>query len=156
MMMRHIASVGETYAHTALEDAAWSLWSMNPSQATTSSSSTVPPPTVGRYPAGTGGLLIRTPTRPVNDNMANLLAMANTVHEVLPHIPDELILEENRASKQMLQQTTTTLPWRTAANRRDGLRDKAWIYGGKCSRSLATRRQIRNQQRRRRCQRHRD
>ncbi|CAN1149499.1 E3 ubiquitin protein ligase RIN2 [Linum perenne] len=102
MMMRHITSVGETYAQTALEDAAWSLWPMNPYQATTSSSSTVPPPTVGRYPAGTGGLQIRTPTRPVNDNMANLLAMANTVHEVLPHIPDELILEENRASKQML------------------------------------------------------
>ncbi|CAN1159103.1 E3 ubiquitin protein ligase RIN2 [Linum perenne] len=94
MMMRHIASVGETYAQTALEDAAWSLWPMNPSQATTSSSSTVPPPTVGRYPAGTGGLQIRTPTRLVNDNMANLLAMANTVHEVLPHIPDELILED--------------------------------------------------------------
>ncbi|CAN0902540.1 E3 ubiquitin protein ligase RIN2 [Linum grandiflorum] len=95
MMMRHIASVGETYAQTALEDAAWSLWPMNPSQATTSSSgSTVAPPTVGRYPAGAGGLHIRTPTRPVHDNMANLLAMAETVHEVLPHMPDELILED--------------------------------------------------------------
>ncbi|GLT68518.1 hypothetical protein SLA2020_407400 [Shorea laevis] len=34
MMMRHLASVGETYAQTALEDGgAWSLWPVNPSQA---------------------------------------------------------------------------------------------------------------------------
>ncbi|CAI0380978.1 unnamed protein product [Linum tenue] len=99
MMMRHLASVGETYAHTALEDAAWSLWPMNhPSQGMASGSALIPPiPTAaGRYPSGVagGGLHIRTPSRPVNDNMANLLAMAETVREVLPHIPDELILED--------------------------------------------------------------
>ncbi|XP_013654944.2 E3 ubiquitin protein ligase RIN2-like [Brassica napus] len=33
MMMRHLASVGESYAQNALDDAAWSLWPMSPSQA---------------------------------------------------------------------------------------------------------------------------
>ncbi|CAI0462361.1 unnamed protein product [Linum tenue] len=73
MMMRHLASVGETYAHTALEDAAWSLWPMNhPSQGMASGSALIPPiPTAaGRYPSGVA------------------------VREVLPHIPDELILED--------------------------------------------------------------
>ncbi|KDP22422.1 hypothetical protein JCGZ_26253 [Jatropha curcas] len=93
MMMRHLASVGETYAQTALEDAAWSLWPMNPSQAV-ASGSTVPPATGGRSVGGTGGLQIRTASRSVNDNIANMLAMAETVREVLPHIPDELILRD--------------------------------------------------------------
>ncbi|CAL1371596.1 unnamed protein product [Linum trigynum] len=99
MMMRHLASVGETYAQTALEDAAWSLWPMNhPSQGMASGLPPIPPDptTAGRYPGGVsgGGLHMRTPSRPVNDNMANLLAMAETVREVLPHIPDELVLED--------------------------------------------------------------
>ena len=93
MMMRHLASVGETYAQTALEDTAWNLWPMNPSQAAT----TAPPvpPTVGaRNPRGTGGLHIRTASRAaVNDNLANILAMAETVREVLPHIPDDIIFQ---------------------------------------------------------------
>jgi len=87
MMMRHLASVGETYAQTALEDAAWSLWPMNPSHATPSTSFI--PPAAG----GTGGLHMSTTSRTTNDNIANILAMAETVREVLPHIPDELILQ---------------------------------------------------------------
>ncbi|OAY48146.1 E3 ubiquitin protein ligase RIN2 [Manihot esculenta] len=93
MMMRHLASVGETYAQTALEDATWSLWPMNPSQAVASASS-VSPATVGRSTGGTGGLHMRTASRSASDNIVNMLAMAETVREVLPHIPDELILQD--------------------------------------------------------------
>ncbi|GFY84302.1 RPM1 interacting protein 2 [Actinidia rufa] len=92
MMMRHLAAVGETYTQTALEDTAWSLWPMNPSQAGTSSSTTPPASTV-RYPGTVGGLHTRTVSRAANDNIASLLAMAETVREVLPHIPDELIFQ---------------------------------------------------------------
>ncbi|XVE63893.1 hypothetical protein DITRI_Ditri07aG0057700 [Diplodiscus trichospermus] len=93
MMMRHLASVGETYAQTALEDTAWSLWPMNPSQAAASASS-VPPNVGGRYPGNSGILHTRTASRTVNDNMANILAMAETVREVLPHVPDEIIFQD--------------------------------------------------------------
>lgn len=92
MMMRHLASVGETYAQTAIEDSAWSLWPMNPPQATASG----PPINVapgGLFPGGTGGLHVRTASRGANDNIASVLAMAETVREVLPHVPDELILQ---------------------------------------------------------------
>ncbi|KAA8539802.1 hypothetical protein F0562_026494 [Nyssa sinensis] len=93
MMMRHLAAVGETYAQTALEDAAWNLWPMNPSQAGTSTS---PIPSAGSvgYPGSAGGLHIRTTSLAANDNIANILAMAETVREVLPHIPDELIFQD--------------------------------------------------------------
>lgn len=93
MMMRHLASVGETYAQTALEDTAWSLWPMHPSQDAATGLPIPPPAGGGRYPGETGGLHMRTVSRPVNDNIANILAMAETVREVLPHVPDELIFE---------------------------------------------------------------
>ncbi|MBA0656870.1 hypothetical protein Goklo_009195 [Gossypium klotzschianum] len=93
MMMRHLASVGETYAQTALEDTAWSLWPMNPSQAAASASS-VPPNVGGRFPTNTGSLHIRTASRTANEGVANILAMAETVREVLPHVPDEMIFQD--------------------------------------------------------------
>lgn len=91
LMMRHLASVGETYAHTALEDAAWSLWPINPSQAS-ASGSPLPSPG-GRLPGGSGSLHVRTASRSANDDLENILAMADTVREVLPHMPDELIFQ---------------------------------------------------------------
>lgn len=93
MMMRHLASVGETYAQTALEDSAWSLWPMNPSQAATTSQP-IPPAAGGRYPGGGGGGVHIRSTRAGNDNIANILAMAETVREVLPHIPDDIIFQD--------------------------------------------------------------
>ncbi|KHG00428.1 E3 ubiquitin protein ligase RIN2 [Gossypium arboreum] len=93
MMMRHLASVGETYAQTALEDTAWSLWPMNPSQAAASASS-VPPNVGGRFPTNTGSLHIRSASRTANEGVANILAMAETVREVLPHVPDEVIFQD--------------------------------------------------------------
>ncbi|KAK9292403.1 hypothetical protein L1049_020370 [Liquidambar formosana] len=93
MMMRHLASVGETYTQTALEDSAWNLWPMNPSHAAVSGAP-IPPPAAVRYPGGTGGLHIRNTSRVANDNIANILAMAETVREVLPHVPDEIIFQD--------------------------------------------------------------
>lgn len=93
MMMRHLASVGETYAQTAIEDTSWSLWPMNPSQAS-ASGSPVPPAVPGRHPGNTGGAHARSTSRSANENIANILAMAETVREVLPHIPEDLIFQD--------------------------------------------------------------
>ncbi|KOM42995.1 hypothetical protein LR48_Vigan05g059900 [Vigna angularis] len=93
MMMRHLASVGETYAQTAFEDSSWNLWPINPSQAS-ASASTIPPPN-GRSLGRTGSLHLRTASQPPNDNVANMLAMAETVREVLPHIPDDMIFQSH-------------------------------------------------------------
>jgi autocrine motility factor receptor len=97
MMMRQLAAVGETYAQTALEDTSWTLW---PSSQPSTSASPAGSPTV-RYAGPAPGLHIRTTTtpppaapRPPNDDIAVLLAMAETVREVLPHIPDELIFQD--------------------------------------------------------------
>ncbi|KAK7271556.1 hypothetical protein RJT34_27554 [Clitoria ternatea] len=97
MMMRHLASVGETYAHSAFDDASWNLWPINPSHPSASGSSSPPG---GRSPGGTGSLHIRTASHSANDNLANILAMAETVREVLPHMPDDLIFQD-------LQQTNS-------------------------------------------------
>lgn len=95
MMMRHLASVGETYAQTTFDDASWNRWPINPSQTSASGPSqpTAPSPGV-RLPGGNGGLHIRTASRSANDNLANVLAMAETVREVLPHIPDDIIFQD--------------------------------------------------------------
>ncbi|TYI17788.1 hypothetical protein ES332_A07G049100v1 [Gossypium tomentosum] len=87
MMMRHLASVGDT----AVEHTARSPWSMNLAQAAASVSS-VPPNVGGRYPGNAGSLRMRTTPSTGNGNIANILAMTETVREVLPHIPDEMII----------------------------------------------------------------
>ncbi|XP_040973245.1 E3 ubiquitin protein ligase RIN2 isoform X2 [Gossypium hirsutum] len=89
MMMRHLASVGDT----AVEHTARSPWSMNLSQAAASVSS-VPPNVGGRYPGNAGSLRMRTTPSTGNGNIANILAMTETVREVLPHIPDEMIIQD--------------------------------------------------------------
>ncbi|XAR48668.1 hypothetical protein NMG60_11031559 [Bertholletia excelsa] len=90
MMMRQLVAVGETYTQTAHEDASWSFWPMNPSQASTSRSH-IPHSGSLRLPGTASGLHTRTFSLPVNDNIANVLGMAEKVWEVFPHIPDELI-----------------------------------------------------------------
>ncbi|KAI3519561.1 hypothetical protein L1887_08771 [Cichorium endivia] len=101
MMMRHLAAVGETYAQTALEDAAWNLWPVNQSQSqsqsqpSTSTSSNIPSTSsTVRHRGHPGGSLIRTPPPVPDDDLSHILAMAETVREVLPHVPDELILRD--------------------------------------------------------------
>lgn len=98
MMMRRLASVGETYAQSALEDTSWSLWPTNSSQATTSG--TAFPPGAMRFPATVGATHRRALSHPATNSIANLLAMAETVREVLPHIPDDIIFQD-------LQQTNS-------------------------------------------------
>ncbi|XP_044506125.1 E3 ubiquitin protein ligase RIN2-like [Mangifera indica] len=93
MMMRHLASAGETYAQNGIEDNTWSVWPMNPSQAAGAASGSLPP-VAGQYPGNTSGAHIRSTLRSGNDDIANILAMAEAVREVLPHVPDELILQD--------------------------------------------------------------
>lgn len=90
MLMRQL-DVGETYAQSTLEDAAWSLFPPSPSQVGTSRSAAIPPAGATRYP---DGLHVRSSSTAANNgNLENIIAMAETVREVLPHIPDEVIFQ---------------------------------------------------------------
>lgn len=92
MMMRRLASVGETYAHNALDDTAWNLWPMaNPHAPSASSIPTVSSSV--RYSGNMGGLHFRRNSPTANENIPAILSMVNTVREVLPHIPDEIIFQ---------------------------------------------------------------
>ncbi|KAL3638336.1 hypothetical protein CASFOL_017707 [Castilleja foliolosa] len=93
MVMRQLAAVGQTYDQTVLEEAAWSLFPPNPSQAGTSRSA-IPPASSIHYPRGAGGLHLRSTSLTANGNLANILAMAETVRDVLPHMPDDLIFQD--------------------------------------------------------------
>ncbi|KAI4320072.1 hypothetical protein MLD38_033590 [Melastoma candidum] len=84
LMMRHLASVGESYTQSPLDDTAWGLWPANVSQ---------PAANVGGLPGSMGGH-VRRASRSANDDIANILSMAETVREVLPHVPDELIFQD--------------------------------------------------------------
>ncbi|KAL7146531.1 hypothetical protein ABFS83_06G047500 [Erythranthe nasuta] len=92
MVMRQIAAVGETYANTAIEDAGWSLFPPNSSSQAGTSRSTVAPSNSTR--GGASGLHVRSNSRTANDSLANIIAMAETVREVLPHIPDDVIFQD--------------------------------------------------------------
>ncbi|CAA3008522.1 E3 ubiquitin ligase RIN2 [Olea europaea subsp. europaea] len=96
MVMRQLAAVGET----AFEDAAWGFFPPNPSQAGTSR--VVAPPGPLRYSGGSGGLSMRSPSRASNDDIANILAMADTVREVLPHVPDDLIFQDLQRTNSVM------------------------------------------------------
>ncbi|KAG8381502.1 hypothetical protein BUALT_Bualt06G0128500 [Buddleja alternifolia] len=109
MVMRQLAAVGETYAQTALEDASWSLFPPNPNQAGTSRSP-VPPSDSARYP--TGGLHLRSPSQSISENLANIIVMAETVREVLPHIPDDIIFQDLQQTHSV-QVTVNNLLLRT-------------------------------------------
>ncbi|XXG43098.1 hypothetical protein AAC387_Pa01g3211 [Persea americana] len=93
MMMRHLASVGETYAHTALEDTAWNLWPMTHPHSPSGSSIPTTSSSV-RYSGNIGGLHFRHTSPSSNESLPDILAMANTVREVLPHIPNEIIFQD--------------------------------------------------------------
>ncbi|XP_042053500.1 E3 ubiquitin protein ligase RIN2-like [Salvia splendens] len=92
MLMRQL-DVGETYAQSTLQDAAWSLFPPNPSQTSTSRSA-IPPAASTRYPGGTSGLHMRSTSNAANTNLENLIAMAEAVREVLPHVPDDVIFQD--------------------------------------------------------------
>ncbi|XP_074558715.1 E3 ubiquitin protein ligase RIN2-like [Curcuma longa] len=81
MMMRQLASVSENFSHGSLHDSAWNQWHSHTMVPTFPPSSSL---RLNRNAAGS----------PVNSNMSELLAMVDRVHEVLPHVPDELIVQD--------------------------------------------------------------
>lgn len=88
MLMRQLSSVSDNYAHGSLDDASWILWPNQPA-----SGASAPPSSSLRYTRNTAGLQFRNATPTVNGNMSEILAMVDRVREVLPHIPDELIIQ---------------------------------------------------------------
>eukprot|EP01018_Ginkgo_biloba_P037385 Gb_13512 [translate_table: standard] len=110
MMMRQFAGVGGTYAHnTSSEDNTWSPWPRGPRVAEGSSMQAA---FSGR--ARTDGLRFQSTvvsgTAPEHSGMSDVMnfgdpritAMVNTVREVLPHIPDEIIIQDLRRSNSVI------------------------------------------------------
>jgi E3 ubiquitin-protein ligase AMFR len=103
-MMRQLASVSDNYGHS---DSPWNLWpepmadlSLVPSSSSVSNSS----PATGSWHRGTAG-------SGNNGTMTQLLSMLDRVREVLPHIPDQLIMEVNLyfAQQEVILETTDKL-----------------------------------------------
>ncbi|KAK1307349.1 E3 ubiquitin protein ligase RIN2 [Acorus calamus] len=94
MMMRHLASVSENYAHNTLEDTSWNLWPAWHGQPSSA-------PVRQRQDLNPGGVRFRSTSPSTNENLAGLLAMADTVREVLPHIPDDLIFQDLRRTNNV-------------------------------------------------------
>uniref|UniRef100_A0A0E0LKP8 CUE domain-containing protein n=1 Tax=Oryza punctata TaxID=4537 RepID=A0A0E0LKP8_ORYPU len=86
MMMRQLTSVTDNYGHS---DATWSLW-----PEPVAGSSIVPSSSSRPDGSSAAGLRFRGTARPVNGSMSEVLSMVDRVREVLPHIPDELIIED--------------------------------------------------------------
>ncbi|GJN07440.1 hypothetical protein PR202_ga25273 [Eleusine coracana subsp. coracana] len=86
MMMRQLASVSENYGHT---DGTWNLWPDPVSASSIAPSSSSLPNS-----APAAGLRLRGTAGTVHGSMSELLTMLDRVREVLPHIPDELIMED--------------------------------------------------------------
>uniref|UniRef100_A0A0D9WYV0 Uncharacterized protein n=1 Tax=Leersia perrieri TaxID=77586 RepID=A0A0D9WYV0_9ORYZ len=84
MMMRQLTSVTDNYGNT---DATWSLWP-EPVAGTS-----IVPSTSRSDGASAAGLRLRGTARTVNGSMPEVLSLVDRVREVLPHIPDELIIE---------------------------------------------------------------
>ncbi|XP_042433387.1 E3 ubiquitin protein ligase RIN2-like [Zingiber officinale] len=89
MMMRQLASVSENFAQGSLHDSAWNLWLPQHTAIPH-----IPPSSSTRLNRNAAGLRIRNTTSPVNSNMSELLTMVDRVREVLPHVPDELIVQD--------------------------------------------------------------
>ncbi|CAM0905876.1 unnamed protein product [Alopecurus aequalis] len=87
MMMRQFASVTDNYGRT---DATWNLW-----PEAMAGPSVVPASSSRPHGASPAGLRFRGGTAgTVNGSMSQVNSMVDRVREVLPHMPDELILED--------------------------------------------------------------
>nr|CAB3457953.1 unnamed protein product [Digitaria exilis] len=87
MMMRQLASVTDNYGHA---DGTWNLWTEP-----MAGSSLVPSTSSIPDNASASGLRLRgTAGATRNGNLSEVLTMVDRVREVLPHIPDELIIED--------------------------------------------------------------
>ncbi|KAL6896770.1 hypothetical protein ACP4OV_007342 [Aristida adscensionis] len=86
MMMRQLASVTDNYGHA---DGTWNLW-----PEPMAGSSLVPSSSSMPDRASGTGLRLRGTAGTNNGSMPEVLTMLDRVREVLPHIPDELIMED--------------------------------------------------------------
>ncbi|PAN13947.1 hypothetical protein PAHAL_2G374100 [Panicum hallii] len=87
MMMRQLASVTDNYGHA---DGTWNLW-----PETMAGSSLVPSTSSVPDNAAAAGLRLRGAAGTTrNGSLSEVLTMVDRVREVLPHIPDELIIED--------------------------------------------------------------
>ncbi|CAN6183386.1 unnamed protein product [Urochloa humidicola] len=87
MMMRQLASVTDNYGHA---DGTWNLW-----PEPMAGSSLVPSTSSVPDNASATGLRLRgTAGTNRNGSLSEVLTMVDRVREVLPHIPDELIIED--------------------------------------------------------------
>ncbi|CAA6663303.1 unnamed protein product [Spirodela intermedia] len=107
LMMRHLASVGETYAHGALEDSSWNIW---PAPSPSASPSGPSPSITLRNRRSSAGLRFRNPPPSPAESSSEMLAMADRVREVLPHIPDELIIQDLRRTNNVAMTVNNFLP----------------------------------------------
>ncbi|CAD6223775.1 unnamed protein product [Miscanthus lutarioriparius] len=86
MMMRQLASVTDNYGHA---DGTWNLW-----PEPMAGSSLVPSTSSMPGSASASGLRLRGSAGTGNGSLSEVLTMVDRVREVLPHIPDELIIED--------------------------------------------------------------
>lgn len=99
LMMRQLASVREGYAQGPLDNAAaWNLWPAH--QASTSSSVPRSSSASLRFNRNAAGLRFRNTSLPVNDT-PEMRDMVDRVREVLPHIPDEVVIEDLRRTNNI-------------------------------------------------------
>jgi E3 ubiquitin-protein ligase AMFR len=89
MMMTQLASVTDNYGHA---DGTWNLWP-EPMAGSSLVPSTVPSTSSISGTASASGLRLRGSAGISNGSLSEVLTMVDRVREVLPHIPDELILE---------------------------------------------------------------
>lgn len=103
MMMRQLTSVGQGYSHGSLDNnGTWNLWPPTQQNAGSSSSlsppssSSVPPPSSSslRFNRNGNNLRFRSTSSLINGEAQNIREMVDRVREVLPHIPDEVIIED--------------------------------------------------------------
>jgi autocrine motility factor receptor len=86
MMMRQLASVTDNYGHA---DGTWNLW-----PEPMAGSSLVPSTSSVPDNTSAAGLRLRgTAGTARNGSLSEVLTMVDRVREVLPHIPDDLIIE---------------------------------------------------------------
>lgn len=89
VMLRHLASVGETYVHGVFEDSLpWNFW---PPRQRPGPSSVSPAAQEIENNNNTSDLRFRN-NSPVTSR-TDILVMAERVGEIFPHIPNELIIQ---------------------------------------------------------------
>ena len=84
MMMRQFASVTDNYGHA---DATWNLWPES------MAGPSIVPSSSSRPDVSSASLRFRGTAGTINGSMSRVNTMVDRVREVLPHMPDELIIE---------------------------------------------------------------